>query len=261
MQRNIQYILLLLFTTVIKLSFTQNISGRWIGGHSYSTKITLDLLQIKDSVSGIGLVEFNDKLGKANVYIEGIFKKGIFEYETKRILEEDLDSNYVLCFVAGKESLKIKKKKNILEGACISIDQKEECFNLSAIEKYTKKEGFNFRKKDFLNRQVLVIDTINTTQQELELQVWDNMKEDGDIVTIYLNEEIILENYTLQHELKSIKINCKNGLNEIIFYAHNLGSEPPNTATISIKQNEKTIKTIDIKSDENKSESFIIFKH
>lgn len=254
------FILFLYFFSLLRFCESQNISGRWIGGHSLSNKIILDLVQFKDSVTGIGYVEFTDKIGRANVAIEGTFSNGIFEYVTKKILEQDIDSNYLLCFVAGKEFLKFKKNKHILEGACISIDKKEACFNLSAIEKYVKKIDFTFRKKDFIGRKVLVVDTITATQDSLELLIWDNMKEDGDIVTVYLNEEKIIANYLLQNQAKSITIVCDKKINEILFYANNIGSQPPNTATISVKQNGKTLKTIDIKSDSNKNESFVILR-
>jgi hypoxanthine phosphoribosyltransferase len=236
----------------------QDISGRWIGGHSYATKITLDLVQIGDSVSGIAYVVFENKIGRANVAITGSIENGILEYQSYEILEQDVDSNYVLCFVAGKEFLKIKKNKHILEGACISIDKKEECFNLSCIERYVKKVDFTFRKKDFIGRKVLTVDTIVVTQDTLELAIWDNLKEDGDIVSVYVNEEKIASEYLLKRQHKTIKITCKKGINDVIFYAHNLGSEPPNTATIAIYQNGKLLKQLDIKSDANKSESFVI---
>ena len=253
-------ILLLYFILLFHLCHSQNISGRWIGGHSTSNKIILDLVQVKDSVTGIGYVEFNDKIGRANVAVEGVFNTGVFEYVTKKILEQDIDTNYLLCFVAGKEFLKIKKNKHILEGACISVDKKEECFNLSALEKYVKKVDFTFRKKDFIGRRVLVVDTIIATQDSLELLIWDNMKEDGDIVSVYLNEEKLISGYLLRNQPKSIKIICDKKINEVLFYAHNLGSEPPNTATISVKQDGKILKTIDIKSDANKNESFVIMR-
>lgn len=251
-------ILSLLFYITLFTCNAQNISGRWVGGYSSSTKITLDLVQHNDTVTGIGFVEFKGKIGSANVFIEGNFNNGVLEYRTNKILEQNIDSNYLLCFVSGRVFLKARKHKQILEGTCISIDKQKECFNLSCIEKYTKKVGFEFRKQDFIGRKVLVVDTITIIQDSVELLIWDNMKEDGDIVSVYLNEEIILANYLLLNQAKTIKIGCKIGFNEIIFYAHNVGSEPPNTATIAIKQNGKILKTIDIKSDSNKNESFVI---
>ena len=251
---------------IILFSFTtfsldaQDISGRWIGGHLNSSKITLDLFQNKDSISGIGYVEFPEDIGHANVYIEGFLENGILEYQTKRILEQNVDSNFSLCFVLGKEHLKIKKNKMILEGSCISIDQKEECFSLSALEKYIKKTSFTFRKNDFFGRKVLPLDTVFVTNDTIEISIWDNLKEDGDIISFYLNEEKVLANYTLRHLQKKIKVVCKNGMNELILFAHNLGTEPPNTASISIKQNNKVLKEIILKSDMNKSESIIIKK-
>jgi hypothetical protein len=236
----------------------QDISGRWIGGHLNSSKIILDLFQNKDSISGIGYVVFPDDIGHANIYIEGFIENGILEYQTKKILEQNVDSNFSLCFVLGKEHLKIKKNKMILEGSCISIDKKEECFSLSAFEKYIKKTSFIFRKNDFFGRKVLPLDTVFVTDDTIEITIWDNLKEDGDIISLYMNEDKFLSNYTLKHLPKKIKVACKNGLNELILFAHNLGSEPPNTASISITQNNKILKELVLKSDMNKSESIYI---
>lgn len=140
----------------------------------------------------------------------------------------------------------------------MSIDKKEECFNLSCIERYIKKVAFTFRKNDFNGRKVLIVDTILATQDTLELALWDNLKEDGDIVSVYVNEEKVVNEYLLKNKHKTIKIACPKGWNDVVFYAHNLGTEPPNTATIAVYQNGKLLKEMDLKSDAHKSESFVI---
>ncbi|MFN8282102.1 MAG: hypothetical protein U0U67_02755 [Chitinophagales bacterium] len=247
--------------TLISVSFSSNaqdISGRWVGGHFNSSKITLDLFQHKDSITGIGYVEFPDDIGNAIIYIEGNISNGVLEYQSSKILEQNIDSNFSLCFVLGKEQLKIKKNKMILEGSCVSIDKKEECFSLSALEKYTKKKSFDFRKNDFIGRKVLALDTVFVTNDTVELIIWDNLKEDGDVVSIYLNEEKLISNYTLKHVKKRIPFVCKTDISEIILFAQNLGSEPPNTASVSIVQKNKVLKELILKSDLNKSESIII---
>ena len=255
--KKIKHIIFCLFSSYFFVD-AQDISGRWIGDKTYGTEITLDLVQIADSVTGIAYIIFENKIGNAHVSINGRIENGILKYETHKILEQNIDSNYIFCLIAGKDFLKIKKNKHILEGTCISIDKKEECLHYSCTERYVKKINYAFRKTELNNRKVLVVDTIVATQDTLELSIWDNLKEDGDIVSVYVNEEKIVSEYLLRHQQKTIKIVCKKGLNDIILYAHNLGSEPPNTATIAILQSGKMLKQLDIKSDANKSESFVI---
>lgn len=252
------YCLLLLMNVCI--SNAQNISGRWIGKRTSGASLTLDIQQCKDSIFGTAYIIFPEEIGSANVAFSGNIQNGILEYETTKILEQNVDSAVLLCLVTGRDILKIKKRKQILEGACISIDKKEPCFNLSCIERYEKKMEFTFHKNLFLNKKVLIVDTIWASQDSLDIKVWDNLKEDGDIVSIYLNEQNVLEKYTLKHQQKTIKLACTKTYNNIVFYAHNVGSEAPNTASIGIYQNGKLLKEIVLKSDAEKSESFVILR-
>ncbi len=252
-----QFILLLLAVLQHQFANTQDISGKWIGDRS-DTKITMDIIQQNDSIYGNAFIIFERGLGKANVAIKGRIKNGVLEYETSKVLEEDIDSNYLLCFVSGKDFLKIKKNKHVLEGTCLSIDVKDECINLSCNERYIKKVDYTFRKDNFYDRKVLVIDTILAKSDSLELVIWDNLKEDGDIVSVYFNEHEIISNLLLKHQPFKTKINCNTELNVLLFYAHNLGDVPPNTATLAIYQNGKLLKELDIKSDADRSESIVI---
>lgn len=77
-------------------------------------------------------------------------------------------------------------------------------------------------------------------------------------MTVYLNEQKIISQYLLLHRKFTVKIVCQKGVNEILLFANNLGSEPPNTASIAISQNGNVLRQIIAKSDAFKSESFII---
>ena len=103
-----------------------------------------------------------------------------------------------------------------------------------------------------------MIDTIFAKKDSLELVIWDNLKEDGDIVSVYFNEHEIISNLLLKHQPFKTNIYCDTELNELLFYAHNLGSVPPNTATLAIYQNGRLLKELDIKSDADRSESIVI---
>ncbi|HEY8402152.1 MAG TPA: hypothetical protein VIK89_12875, partial [Cytophagaceae bacterium] len=53
-------------------------------------------------------------------------------------------------------------------------------------------------------------------------------------ISVYLNEELILSNHGLTKQKDKITVTLKpNQPNYVIIFAHNEGTEPPNTASIS----------------------------
>lgn len=97
-------------------------------------------------------------------------------------------------------------------------------------------------------RPVEMQSEIKVHQQKIELKVWDEFSEDGDIVSVSLNGEWILQNYTLRKEPKTIEVHLKEGNNYLVLYAHNLGEVPPNSAAISTEINRREHK-LTISSD------------
>lgn len=71
--------------------------------------------------------------------------------------------------------------------------------------------------------------------EELELWVWDEEYEDGDIISLYFNDEWILREHLLTNKKLKLKVKVnRNADNYLILYAHNEGSRPPNTAALTI---------------------------
>ncbi|MBK9328299.1 MAG: hypothetical protein IPM95_03075 [Sphingobacteriales bacterium] len=90
--------------------------------------------------------------------------------------------------------------------------------------------------------------------EKVSLQIWDNNQEDGDIVSLKLNENWILMNYQLKKEKLSVPVELKTKNNLLLLFAENLGKIPPNTAAISVDDNDTT-KTFILNSDMRKSET------
>jgi len=98
---------------------------------------------------------------------------------------------------------------------------------------------------------------------ELTLAIYDDAKEDGDIVSIYFNDELIVDHETLQNRshrviFRNLKLKQDQD-NFFISKAWNLGSSPPNTMNIEIysgtvseedilKRKKKTVKIISLDS-------------
>ena len=106
-------------------------------------------------------------------------------------------------------------------------------------------------------RNVEIKDTIYSSTRDVEILVWDAQKVDGDTVSLMLNGEFILENHPLTKLPKRIKATLKSDSNSIVLYAHNLGTIPPNTASISIlHQNNQ--QEVSLMSDKKNSQAVIV---
>lgn len=238
----------------------QNISGKWVSPVGTNNSMTiLQLEQVGDNITGIGYKQFGDSIGSAVVLIQGTFKNYLFEYDTKSIVEQHVDSIYSLCFVHGRDLLSIRKNKMILNGIAHSIDKKEECFGLSGREKYFKTNNYNYKNSLFKDRKVLVTDTIYVNSDSIQLYIYDHLQQDGDIISLYFNDSTILSTYSITNQYKIITVPITSNLNELIVYAHNLGSIPPNTVALQIWENNQLLKKVILQSDLQKSES-IVFK-
>ena len=101
-------------------------------------------------------------------------------------------------------------------------------------------------------RRFTVQKTITSEREIIKINVWDKNKVDGDIISLYLKGELILENFTVSHTKKEIEVQLHPGSNILVMHALNLGKVPPNTAAISINDGAKK-KIITLVSDLKKS--------
>ena len=107
------------------------------------------------------------------------------------------------------------------------------------------------------DRTVLTKNQIEVSSKNLILQVWDNNKEDGDIISLKLNGEWILKNFRVKKSKNEIRLSLTKKDNLLVLHAENLGDQPPNTAAISINDGIKVQELI-LNSDEDQSEAIRI---
>jgi hypothetical protein len=91
-------------------------------------------------------------------------------------------------------------------------------------------------EKEFTTRKKVITHEVEVESDSIRIDVYDNGEIDGDIISLFYNEKLILNYQKLTH--KSIRINLvldstKNS-NEISMFAENLGLIPPNTALMVI---------------------------
>jgi hypothetical protein len=83
-------------------------------------------------------------------------------------------------------------------------------------------------------RQTKLIDSIKAEAQEITLALWDDAVEDGDSISLQINDEIFMPGISVKKKPQFIKVSLYPGENKIIFIADNLGSIPPNTSILEI---------------------------
>ncbi|UZR93369.1 hypothetical protein [Chondrinema litorale] len=98
-------------------------------------------------------------------------------------------------------------------------------------------------------RNVNVQNRFKIKKGVVTIKVWDRKEVDGDVISLRFNDQWILQNYSLKKRKKKVKVNYQsNNENILIFFAHNLGEEPPSTAAVSLKSG-KEKRVMNIQSD------------
>ncbi len=96
-----------------------------------------------------------------------------------------------------------------------------------------------------------VVDTVSVTSSTISITLWDDGKEDGDIVSVWLNKKLVLDNYVLTNAKRSFSFTINTGSNELVLFAVNEGTVGPNTAALSINNSNR----IDLSPDLLKGEA------
>jgi WD40 repeat protein len=89
----------------------------------------------------------------------------------------------------------------------------------------------SLQKREIEIQKIITVDT-----ETLKIAVWDNERVDGDKISLSLNGKWILRNHEIVKEKYEFEINLiQNQINQLVFFAENLGSIPPNTSAVNIQ--------------------------
>ena len=110
-----------------------------------------------------------------------------------------------------------------------------------------------------LTRENPIVKQIETLPGEMMIDLYDNGEIDGDTVSIYHNNELIISRRGLSDKPIhfSIKVDAIQPHHELVMVANNLGSIPPNTSVMIITVNNKRYE-IHISSSEQKNAKVVI---
>lgn len=88
----------------------------------------------------------------------------------------------------------------------------------------------------FKVRKEEVIKTIQTKQKYISLVVMDSGEIDNDSISVAVNGNYVITKHRLTRDKVRIRVSLQQGKNTIVFYAHNEGNVPPNTARCFVRQ-------------------------
>ena len=101
--------------------------------------------------------------------------------------------------------------------------------------------------------------TISVEQATARIGLYDHKRVDGDIVTIFLNDRILVENHLLTKAVAYFELPLNTGENSIVLFAENLGRVVPNTAAIIIESGQQREEVV-LRSDLEQSEYFTVIR-
>ncbi|MEI6409244.1 MAG: hypothetical protein WCR52_07680 [Bacteroidota bacterium] len=84
-------------------------------------------------------------------------------------------------------------------------------------------------------RTVSVAKTITVKNFKLDVSVWDNQIEDGDVISLYIDDKKMISNILLTKKPKEFLITMDKNVAYLIVYAEDFGKAEPNTASIKVK--------------------------
>lgn len=203
--------------------------------------------------------------------------KGRYDVQTKEFSFEEDDIEYTkseylpqdFCYIHFNGKLKISNKSSFIKGkfngffknnqACIDgeihlIGSEQLYVKLNKLDdKVAKSRRIDSVAKSKISF-VKMLDSIKTNSlkegentsvfwnsNKLVLEIWDAGKEDGDIVSIFVNENLVLDKFMISHKPKMIEVELLEKLTEIRIEAINIGDISPNTANIKLFDSNKKI--------------------
>lgn len=109
--------------------------------------------------------------------------------------------------------------------------------------------------KEIGGRKVEVKETFAVKTRKITFKIWDSQIEDGDVVSVFVNEKKVLDRISLTVRPRTFEMNLPEGQAHFItVYADDFGRSEPNTARIEISDG-SNIHTIDLVATRSKQQS------
>ena len=113
--------------------------------------------------------------------------------------------------------------------------------------------------KVLIERENTLVRTITTSEEDIQIDVYDIGTIDNDTISVYHNNQLVVSNGRLSYTPITVKIKCSktDSRHEFIVVAENLGDIPPNTAFMVIKAGKERYE-VSLTSNEQRNAKLII---
>lgn len=206
--------------------------------------------------------------------------------EKSNLLTKSTVASEDFCFVhVYNAKMKIKKEQSIIQGhfysryadgsKCIEGDiflVGDEMFlekmkGLSKKKLLPKKEkkiikDLVTKSEESMSRTVLTEGqtlTVRALNDDIMIRLWDDEHIDGDRISVYRDEKLILDNYAVKKAQKQLLVPIVNDTTEIRIIATNEGRIPPNSAKFAIVNSNIDV-PITIRLHKGKEAKFVVVK-
>ncbi len=161
--------------------------------------------------------------------------KGIFVLHYKRVAHKEV--------LEGHWRDPDKNDKEPGSGMTIRLEKKGPPFIPLPPIAHKKKDSTQQKQyNELLGRESPLVAKIPIRLQDsVRIDLYDNGEIDGDSVSLYLNNQLILTHLKLQAQPKTVWLPIDRSLpvNKLVLFAENLGRLPPNTALMEVTLNGK----------------------
>lgn len=274
---NIKYLLLLVFIAVYESKASaQLLEGRWEGNFSknilsgYVEKLVVDLHMTDDTVlSGTSHLYYeNDKYEHYRV-------RGYYHPADSTVyIKEDSTIAVKLGFMAdnclGNYTMKLKITDSFLHMEGKWRDNSSQIFGCPTTKAWLDKQlkhkadTVKPKKRDKnIDRAYDVQSLIELSEEEkdnIKIELSDNAEVDGDVVSVYVNDVLVVDKHKLLAEPEAIfvSVNKDNPISRVVMVAESEGVLPPCTARMVVTTARKVYK-MDLSSDSRKSGAIELF--
>lgn len=111
------------------------------------------------------------------------------------------------------------------------------------------------------DRRVMRPQRLVVASDTVRLLVYDPRAEDGDSISLAWNGQWLLNEHKVKNKPTEFTVILENGKNNtLIFYAHNLGNVPPNTAVVAYDAPDGTRTMVEVRNDLKRSGAIEIIR-
>ena len=96
-------------------------------------------------------------------------------------------------------------------------------------------------KVSMMERETTSIGIVEVSEPIVELKIYDNGVVDGDTISLFVNNKLVLPRRVVSQEpiVYKLSLNENSPEQQLVLFANNLGSIPPNTALMIINSGSK----------------------